>query len=135
MVDRSEDEQWDWVSGRHECKTFHVFKDLQTEIGEDVDVRNGQLSTRQKEDYISFKLIPNSETTFHVDRVGANRFASVRFDCNDTTISVQTGKGQPLFDAKLTLNGAGQCRLKVNDSEVTHWQFRMKALEDLFFNL
>ena len=57
----------------------------------------------------------------------------VRFDRTEKGISVSDGSKR-LFEATLTLDDTGECRLKVNGQEREFWQFRKMALEALFFD-
>ena len=41
------------------------------------------------------------------------------------------GADKLMFDATLTLNDKGECRLKIGEKELDFWQFRKLALEDL----
>jgi len=49
------------------------------------------------------------------------------------TIQVKNGDREVLFEAGITLNDAGECKLRVDTEEVESWQFRRRALEELFF--
>jgi hypothetical protein len=40
-----------------------------------------------------------------------------------------------LLEAGLTLNDEGECRLRTGEQELTFWQFRKRALYNLFFKL
>jgi hypothetical protein len=39
-----------------------------------------------------------------------------------------------ILEGTLSLSDETECRLKVGDKELTFWQFRKRALENLFFN-
>ena len=46
---------------------------------------------------------------------------------------VTNSNAEKIFDASITLNNEGRCKLKVNEIELELWQVRRLALEKLFF--
>jgi hypothetical protein len=140
MIDESHNDRFDWVTKRSECVTFHVFKELIAEVETDVKNRNDLLDAYQKENHVSFKAeaATHDGSTFFVHRSGVGLVSSVTFKCDETEISAYDDNNSKFLQASLTLNDMGQCRLVVKDAdgkelEISHWQFRRRALHNLFF--
>jgi len=124
-------EDFDWVKARAACSIAVVFKELQMGVKADVEIANA---------------LPGREGQFKVaDGGDSDHFAVVRDQPRGNTDSVEFvrsggritaahSRTKAKVEATLTLNDDGECRLKVNGKEVGQWQFRRKALEDLFFD-
>ena len=122
---------FDWVTERANCSTQKVFRSLELGVKADVDKRN---AVRQNGE-------PKWDTTSSAERFSAFRDGGdgwsplvVEFAIEGDRIDVCHNGGH-VFGAKLTINNKGQCRLKVQgqELELEEWQFRRRALEDLFF--
>lgn len=120
---------FDWVTARSACSPAKVFTDLRLAVEQDAKTKNASLS-------------PGTEYSFHVQSNGdifsvalvrnQNQIiCGVDFVLTESGISVRREDGE--FEATLTLDDEGQCRLKIDDREFKCWQFRKWALEDLFF--
>lgn len=59
--------------------------------------------------------------------------AKVRFQQSSHSIEVRGIDGAPSFDATLTLNGDGECRVRIGGEEYELWRMRQMALEKIFF--
>lgn len=125
------DQDFAWVTARHACSPYEVYKQLQTGCEVDVAERNALRVTFE----YGFKMSPSPPggNSFRVLRLGQNYSSSVEFKWNEAGISVLADDSAVLLAATLTLNDDGECRLKVNGEELTQWQFRKRALEDLLF--
>jgi hypothetical protein len=122
---------FDWVTERSNCSTQKVFRSLELGVKADVDKRNAFRKNGE----------PKWDTTsaterFSVFREGGDGWSKqvVLFSIEGDRIDVSRD-GVHLFGARLTINNKGQCKLKVQgqEQELEEWQFRRKALEDLFF--
>lgn len=122
-----------WVTARHACSPFEVYKLLQSGCERDIEERNA-LRKSPTDDPFTFKLTTDGDG-FYVLRQGERRIASsVAFNWTEAGISVLGNDRTVFLEATLTLNDEGECRLKVGAEELSLWQFRKRALEDLFFN-
>ncbi len=121
---------FDWVKVRSECTPAKVFQRLKLEVKADVDSRN---ATRPLGVMWAFNTTP-AEDSITVFLSGARSPGSVIFEQTELGISVRDGSDKIIFEATLTLNNYGECRLRINDGEYEMWQVRKMALEDLFFN-
>jgi hypothetical protein len=93
---------------------------------------------------LAFRLDVLDELTFSVVREGIGGIPSmVQFRLDNEKIVVRGEKNQIAMSAALTLNDAGECVLRISESpdnpaketELRTWQFRLRALERLFFDL
>lgn len=130
----------DWVTARAQCATRRVFLELKDEIEADIEIRNGLLTPAHQSNLIEFLVDPHvartqgGVDTFKVHRNGAGVFSMLKFECNDSSIKVlRTETKEVIAEASLRLNDEGQCRLVVEGKELTHWQFRLRALHDFLF--
>jgi hypothetical protein len=126
----------DWVKARAECSIHLVFKEL--ELGVREDVEKAQSLVRPHET-IRFSVAKGNSSRFAAMRVDdpiASISQSVYFVCKGNEIHVyeESKAGEELrMTATLTLTNEGHCKLKVGNEELYQWQFRMMALEGLFF--
>jgi len=126
-----------WVNARARCNLYEMFKALELGVRTDVEAAQALVSK-------------HAHTVFSVAMSGNKRFSVSRID--DPLVSIVTGsvdfvrehdriavsmtkenETKPLFEASLTLNNEGECKLKVGGVELEQWQVRRKALEGLFF--
>jgi hypothetical protein len=133
MANNTPDEL-DWVSERAECSGEKVFEALRTRAIKDVEQRNALRTTKDKQHHTpTYKCESPQDDGFTISADGKPE-RSVQFALKGQTIEV-SGKGvrgNPFF-AIIMLTDAGDCRLIVDDVELTQWQFLRKALENLFF--
>ena len=118
---------FDWVKARAECSVNVVFKSICVGIENDVAARNALpgvgspfVAKYEGDELIVFKNIQRSP--FFTFRQTENGIEVI----NGHTKAVR-------LSASLTLNDDGECRLKIGDKECEFWQFRRRALEELFF--
>lgn len=130
MGEPKEEQDFNWIEARHLCSPFGVFAELRKQAESDVAIRNAQ------EQEVRFR-VDRSPDCFRVIReaksLSACTPASVEFRWTASGIEVSNDTGIILQGA-LTVNDEGKCRLRVKERELTFWQFRRRALEDLFFN-
>ncbi len=120
---------FNWVKERFSCSPSKVFETLKLQAQEDVNVRN---SLRPKNADYGFSVVV-SGTSFTVLKEGNNLHESVIFSLTEKGITVRDKNDKPMFEATLTLNDEGECRVKINGQEREFWQMRKTALEGLFF--
>ena len=127
MADQTQD--FDWVTARASCSGFHFFQKLKDGIRGDVrainDIRSGT--------GVGFTLDAEGDHLL-VLREGKETDDSIRFMWSGNVMCVINGADATILEGSLTLNDEGQCRMKVGEKELTFWQFRKRALENLFFN-
>jgi hypothetical protein len=120
-------QDFDWVTARHSCSPFGIFKILREQVESDIAIRTAQ------EQKVRFR-VDSSPDRFLVIRESNNcKPASVEFRWTQSGIAVRNDEGRIVLEGTLTVNDAAECRLKVQEQELTFWQFRRRALEDLFF--
>jgi len=121
---------FDWVAARAACSLPKVFQQLKLEIEADVKARNEK---RGENPYYEFSLIAKNGNL--VILVSGNNLPQKTVTIKLTTkgISVHDTDDDFMFEATLTLNNEGECRLKIDNQERDFWQFRRMALEDIFF--
>jgi len=119
---------FNWVEARSQCNVFQVFRELQSSIEEEVGIRHQQTEGKN----VGFRFQQYGEKKFAVYRNSLEKSMMVEFRCDAAGIYA---KGDNSLDLKatLSLNDEGECRLKVGTEELMQWQFRRRALEDLFF--
>jgi hypothetical protein len=147
-MERYAPEELDWVSARIECSASKVFQQLKSRAKLDVEKRNERLTNDEKQRRVRFSFFEEpadireqADNYFSVSRVETVRAMEKRkdvqfFQRDETTIAVTSQDQQQTFldfVAIPTLTITGDCRLTVNDEELTQWQFLRTALEDLFF--
>jgi hypothetical protein len=122
----------DWVRHRSECTSTRVITGLKEGAKLDVEARNKLLKAQ---DEMRFEVRDGSDLdSFSILR-HSSRSDSVYFYVEDDGVSVMKGRDRS-FHGSITLNDAGECRLRVKDKdkeiELEFWQFRRRALEELF---
>lgn len=124
--------EFDWVNARAKCSLGLLFEQLKAQVEKDIDARQGL--SKGPPYYYGFKFI--SENDMIIALIEGHRLhKAVTFRLSHNTIEVMGGDGKLLFSGTPTLNNDGDCRLRVNGDELELWQFRKKALEDLFFTV
>jgi hypothetical protein len=120
---------FDWVTERANCSTQKVFRALELGVKADADKRNAF----RKDGEPKWETASSVER-FSVFRAGGDAWPAhvIEFALEGDRIAVYSDSAD-IFGARITINNKGQCRLRVNDQELEEWQFRKKALEDLFF--
>ena len=123
-------QDFSWVKAEFACSPFEVFKILRHQCEQDVLDRN---TLHRQGDPASFKVTSVGDT-FLVLREGREISSSVKFEWNAEGITVRDNDDVVLLRATPTVNERGECKLRVGEEELTFWQFRKKALLDLFSN-
>jgi hypothetical protein len=126
----------DWVTVRAKCNLLEMLKALHDGASQDVEAAEECLPERSE---VSFSISQLNNKRFSVSRCDdpmtmiATSVDFVR-EQDRITVSHTTNEGATLlFEASITLNNRGECRLKVGNEELELWQIRRKALETLFF--
>lgn len=122
--------EFDWVRARSNCSLPVIFKVLHLGAQNDVQTM-GSLAVAAGQP--RFSVTPMVRGRFSVVREDGAFPESVNFVLANGAITAQDDQGTVLVAATITLNNAGQCRLKVETEELEQWQFRRKTLEKLFF--
>jgi hypothetical protein len=123
--------EFDWVAARAECSIERVFQQIRMGVESDIERMN---KLRPANADYGFKIVL-SEGKIAVVRQGYISPRSVTFTRARNGISIVNDEGKVTMEATLTLSDDGECRLKINGREREFWQFRRKALEDLFFEV
>jgi hypothetical protein len=127
---------FDWVTARSECSLFKVFQQMRLDVQADVNKRNGQRTVPY---HYEFSIVNPSHgpSSFMVVVSGSGVPQKiVEFRLIKTGIAIhKDGSTGAAFEASITLNDDGECRLKVDGREYEFWQVRRKALEELLFNV
>jgi hypothetical protein len=116
-------------------KSAIVFTVLKRDVEHDVGIRN---KLRKPSEVARFTFRPGRDS-FTVLLEGETHH-SVDFKCDDHGITVFQNGQQKLHGA-VTLSNDGECKLRTRRAgadateELSFWQFRKEALEDLFFFL
>lgn len=123
-----------WVSARAECSVSLMFQRLRMQVEADVLRRNEIRTVNEKEKYAFRFASENGVFTVSVDGQCIETEIGVGFRRTLTGVEVYTpSDNKLLFKADVTLSNDGECRMKVGEVEYNYWQFRKKALEDVFF--
>lgn len=129
-------DEFNWVTARAKCSPFEVFTILKRDVEIDVDTRN---KLRKPSDGVRFALNAGRDS-FTVLLEGNQINHSVDFKCDTNGITVNEN-GEKKLQASLTLSNDGECKLRTRrvhedeEEDLSFWQFRKEALEDLFFFL
>ena len=131
MNDKVENDasKFDWVTKRSQCSLPNVFKALRLQVEEDVKTRN---ALRPNNSPYEFSVAENGDD-FTVLLEAKDLHRSVIFSLAEHAILVRDDKGKKMFEATLTFDDGGECRLHVNQEERELWQVRRMALEELLF--
>jgi len=124
--------EFDWVNARAECSIGLIFEQLKTQVQKDIDAR--QALSKGPPFYYAFRFKVENDTIIAMIE-GHRLHESVTFRLSGNAIEIMGRDGKLLLTGTATLNNDGECRLKVNGDELELWQFRKKALEDLFFTV
>ena len=118
-----------WVERRAACNLAEVFHQLCMEIADDIIAING---LRPKE--LCFKQESLSDGSIVIGQPMRTPRVTVMIGIVDREIMVRNQLKREEWSATVGLNDAGRCVLRLrNGSELETWQFRKKALEELFF--
>ena len=121
--------KFDWVTQRYSCSLPAAFKQLRTEVGEDIKTRNG---LRPNTAPYEFSLADH-DGGFKVFLKAKELQLSVTFTLEEHAILVRDDKGVEMFAVTLSFNERGECQLNVKGEVLDYWQVRRMALEELMF--
>lgn len=121
---------FDWVKARSECSAVVIFKKLGDDVKKNVDDMNA-LDNSDKPRF-SFIVGEGLSQPFSVH----SGEAYIRFvlDQEAGRIKIESNWRVFVITATPTLTGNGNCKLRVNESELERWQFVRMVLQDFFFN-
>lgn len=124
-------QELNWVEKRAACRVEEVFNQLCNEIESDIRFVNGLL---RKELY--FKQEPLSDGTLVIGQPNRYPRLTVSIGINiERKIAVRDQATPAEWTVRVGLNNEGRCVMRLEDgTELETWQFRKKALEELFFN-
>lgn len=121
---------FDWVSEREKCTPFKIFELLRAQVQSDMQKRNsstagtGIKKFNFESDGAWFAVV------YKVDEMSKG----VMFSITGNGVNVQDVESRALLhEGILTISNDGHCRLRVEQTEYSLWQFRKLALQDLFF--
>jgi hypothetical protein len=123
----------DWVAKRAECTLARVFNELCDGIEEDVTAANIARELRPDQAFVA--QLFTSGTSIAVGRHGAVPRIRVIVGIVEDRIDVVYEPSNGRWGARIGLNDEGRCILKLveDGTPLEQWQFRKRALEDLFF--
>jgi hypothetical protein len=124
--------EFDWVNARANCSIGLLFEQLKAQVEKDVDMR--QALSKGPPFYYGFRFRVENDTIIAFIE-GHRLHESITFRLAGDAIEVMGKDSKVLFSGTATLDNDGDCRLRVNGDELELWQFRKKALEDLFFTV
>jgi hypothetical protein len=123
-----------WVTARAECSPRAAFARLLAAVESDVTERNALRSNAETREFELFVSVADADSLFSVVRDRRATSIGVRFRFDGQTVGADhdtigpVAKGAPFLDAD------GRCKFRVGDEVLEEWQFRMRALESLFFS-
>ena len=119
----------DWVTKRFLCSLPNVFKELISQLEQDVKTRN---ALRPNNSPYEFSATAHGDDFTVLLETGDVR-KSVVLRRAEHAIVVLDDNGSTMFEVTLTFSDGGECRLHVNAEERDLWQVRRMALEKLLF--
>lgn len=122
---------FDWVKELSSCSLPAVFERLKLEVETDM---NARMALRREGDAYGFEMSRTADA-FTVFLNSNQRREAVKFTLKAKSIVVSDSSGDEMFEATLTLNDEGECRVKINGQERELWYMRRMALENLFFGI
>jgi len=121
--------KFDWVSQRFACSLPSVFKELKSQIEQDIKTRNSL-----RPSYAPYEFsIADHDGGFKVFLKAKDLQMSVTMSLADHAILVRDDKGIEMFAVTLNFSDDGECELNVDGERREFWQVRRMALEDLMF--
>ena len=131
MSDEAEKEapKFDWVTERSRCSLPKIFKELRSEVEEDVKTRNALRPHNSPYEF----LVTEDGSDFAVLLKANEARKSVTFTLADHAIQVRDDKGIQMFEVSLIFGDDGKCKLHIDKEERDLWQVRRMALEELMF--
>lgn len=130
-------QQLDWVSKRIACNVGQVFDELCAGIEDDVAAYNTAKNLGTDTQFaVSHTSVGNSVVIAQQGATMLPRIV-VKIGIVGETIGVQDGAAKNVtWHVRIGLNDEGRCTLRLEDeTQLEQWQFRKKALENLFFGV
>lgn len=127
-----------WVELRHKCSPLEIFIKLQHGAEEDVKARNSLLRNGASAEFHVFAQDNYFTVAKDIRDESGNisRLASwVQFSWDENGIAVKSRQDTKGKRAFLTFTDKAQCKLRLDNEELSCWQFRKRFLEDLFFKM
>jgi hypothetical protein len=121
--------KFDWVTQRSSCSLPNVFKELRSQVEQDIKTRNALRPNHSPYEF----SVADHDGGFGVFLKAKDLQMSVTFSLAEHAIFVRDDKGVAMFEVTLTFNDRGECKLNVNGEERDYWQVRRMALEELMF--
>lgn len=121
--------EFDWVTGRAQCSLPNVFKELRSNVKDDVMTRN---SLRPVHSTYAFSVVETGNS-FTVVLEGNGVQKSIAFSLAEHAIVVKDDRGYQMFDVAVNFNEKGECKLVANEVARELWEIRRMALEELLF--
>ena len=121
----------DWVKRRADCTLDEVFADLRTAVQKDLE-RHKEVMPERAQDL----KFGQRENKFFVHKSSTGRMIVFRKMPMriKAVCALATGEEEVLLSVRPAINMQGECVLKTGEGRILHgWQFRMKALEEIFF--
>ena len=129
-------DDFDWVKALSSCSLSIVFERLRQDVENDVKTRNELRVKDLRADGFGYEFsFTGGSYSFKVILDSNQKREVVTFKLGDKSISATDSQGDLLFDATLTLNDEGECRLKIEGEEHDLWHVRRMALEHIFFGI
>jgi hypothetical protein len=123
-----------WVVAMAECSAERLFERLRLQVKEDVEARN---RLRKEGEQSKFVVHDQGANLFTVTDGWTSTARTVRFSFSAPEVAVNVVDNNEValdrFNGRPTLDEEGHCRIQVEGLVITEWQFRQRALQDLFF--
>ncbi len=121
--------EFDWVTARSKCSLAAVFEKLKLGVEHDVEIRHAILGER-----LGFHFIADGGS-FSVSLSGPALNHVVKFKIVSKEIIVSMDD-TPFLHGSVALSDDGLCKIRAAEEglELEFWQFRKRALDQLFFD-
>lgn len=118
----------DWVTARENCSITATFEKLKLGVESDTKTRHDLPGTK-----CGYEFIGGARDLFSVSLAGSGGLHHVvKFRLDKKTIVVSMDDA-PFLEGRVGLSDEGLCKLTVKGEELELWQFRKRALDNLFF--
>lgn len=125
-------QELNWVEKRAACSVVQLFNELITGINDDIALFNSINQFPEGQKFAGD--MTRDGTTICIGQHGIQVRPIVYIGIDGSKIAVRDMVKQVNWSAQAKLNQEGRCILKLEDgTELEKWQFRKKALEELFF--
>ena len=121
--------EFDWVKARGDCTVGLMFERLKAGVQADTTARTKMAAGIEGR---VFRFFAEGDIFGVLLDEGTARH-TVKFAIHGSLIAV-TQDDRPTLTTSVTLCDDAQCRMKLGERELELWQFRCRALENLFFS-